>query len=100
MADDVTMCPGGACPRREGCYRYRALASARQDWLVTPPFDPVTGTCSLYWDLDAMRPTDEAVRFRAYLTWQREGCPEGRADAHWAEARAALDAAFAARLRG
>jgi hypothetical protein len=26
---------------------------------------------------------EERVRRRAYRLWQEEGCPEGRADAHW-----------------
>jgi hypothetical protein len=30
---------------------------------------------------------DERVRQRAYRLWVEEGCPEGRADAHWDKAR-------------
>jgi hypothetical protein len=30
---------------------------------------------------------EERVRLRAYRLWQEEGCPEGRADVHWDEAR-------------
>ncbi len=30
---------------------------------------------------------EERVRARAYRLWQEEGCPEGRADAHWELAR-------------
>jgi hypothetical protein len=30
---------------------------------------------------------EERVRKRAYRLWQEEGCPEGRADAHWDKAR-------------
>ncbi|SRR6266508_3995970 len=26
---------------------------------------------------------EERIRRRAYLLWQAEGCPEGRAQAHW-----------------
>jgi Protein of unknown function (DUF2934) len=29
------------------------------------------------------RDLDQVVRERAYLLWQQEGCPEGRADEHW-----------------
>jgi len=98
VAHDIALCPGGACPLREGCYRFRAAPDARQDWLTTPPYDPATGACSLFWDLRPIAPSDDDVRFHAYLLWQREGRPEGRADEHWAAARAALDAAFLARL--
>ncbi|HLY57995.1 MAG TPA: DUF2934 domain-containing protein [Stellaceae bacterium] len=27
------------------------------------------------------------IRHRARQHWAREGCPEGRADAHWAQAK-------------
>jgi Protein of unknown function (DUF2934) len=30
---------------------------------------------------------EERVRKRAYRLWQDEGCPEGRAEAHWHLAR-------------
>jgi Protein of unknown function (DUF2934) len=30
---------------------------------------------------------EERVRERAHRLWQQEGCPEGRADAHWEMAR-------------
>jgi hypothetical protein len=30
---------------------------------------------------------EERVRKRAYRLWQEEGCPEGRATAHWDMAR-------------
>jgi hypothetical protein len=30
---------------------------------------------------------EERVRKRAYRMWEQEGCPEGRAEAHWEMAR-------------
>jgi Protein of unknown function (DUF2934) len=49
-----------------------------------------------------MEATDPAwwdeVRARAYALWEREGRPEGRAEAHWAEAEAELLAEGAAGL--
>ena len=38
------------------------------------------------------RPTDEAIRVRAYEIYVAEGCPEGRSAAHWAVAVAELTA--------
>jgi hypothetical protein len=32
------------------------------------------------------RNREQAIRARAYLIWQREGRPEGRADDHWCRA--------------
>ena len=32
------------------------------------------------WDVE------RRTRDRAYLLWQQEGCPDGRADAHWRRA--------------
>ena len=29
---------------------------------------------------------EKAVRERAYFIWQREGCPEGKAQDHWTQA--------------
>jgi hypothetical protein len=29
---------------------------------------------------------EDAIRVRAYLIWEREGCPEGRAHDHWLSA--------------
>ncbi|TMJ25134.1 MAG: DUF2934 domain-containing protein [Alphaproteobacteria bacterium] len=34
-----------------------------------------------------MEDFEERVRARAYRLWQEEGCPQGRADAHWELAR-------------
>ena len=32
------------------------------------------------------RDSEQAIRERAYLIWEREGRPEGRADDHWRHA--------------
>jgi Protein of unknown function (DUF2934) len=47
---------------------------------------------------DTMAEAEERVRERAYFLWEREGCPEGRADEHWRRA-VELEAAEAT-LRG
>lgn len=33
---------------------------------------------------------DHLIRTRAHHIWEREGCPDGRADEHWQMARAEL----------
>ncbi len=45
---DVTMCPGGACPLRQRCFRYRAVPDARQEWFGAVPFDEEAATCALF----------------------------------------------------
>jgi hypothetical protein len=45
---------------------------------------------------DTMADFEGRVRERAYLLWEREGRPEGRADEHWRRAAAELEAADAA----
>lgn len=44
--------------------------------------------------------SEDVIRARAYHIWQREGCPDGRADDHWQMARSELameaDAGYAA----
>jgi len=34
--------------------------------------------------------TEDEIRELAYQLWQEDGCPEGRAEEHWAKARALL----------
>lgn len=99
MPADVTLCPGGTCPLREGCFRFRAQPEARQDWFGHPPYDASLQRCEHLWSLAAMAPTDAAIRVRAYHLWERDGRPDGRADAHWNTARAELEAAITAQLR-
>ena len=44
---------------------------------------------------------EERIRERAYHIWKEEGCPEGRAEEHWEQARRALstDGSQAQRVR-
>jgi Protein of unknown function (DUF2934) len=35
---------------------------------------------------------DQKIRERAFEIWQSEGCPDGRADHHWAQAEAEISA--------
>lgn len=37
-------------------------------------------------------PKDERIRAIAYALWEEEGCPEGRAEAHWLRAEALVEA--------
>lgn len=99
MPADITLCPGGDCPLREGCFRFRAQPDARQDWFGSAPYDAVTGRCEQLWSLAAMVPDESAIRYRAYMLWDREGRRDGRADDDWHRARAELEAAFVATLR-
>ncbi|MBU6297295.1 MAG: DUF2934 domain-containing protein [Alphaproteobacteria bacterium] len=44
-------------------------------------------------------PSDEEIRVRSYLIWEREGCPEGKSAEHWLRAKAELEAEFEAKWR-
>ena len=35
---DISMCIGGDCPRKNDCYRYRAIPNSYQTYFVNPPF--------------------------------------------------------------
>ena len=95
---DVMMCPGGACPLRQRCYRYRAVPRG-QDCFGAAPYDLEAGACDLFWDVARLAPTDDAIRTRAYYLWLAAGRPDGAAVAHWCAARAELLAAAARALR-
>lgn len=36
--------------------------------------------------------SEEAIRQRSYEMWEREGCPDGKAEEHWFRARVELEA--------
>jgi hypothetical protein len=39
-------------------------------------------------------PSEDEIRVRSYLIWEREGRPEGKSEEHWLQAKAELDAEF------
>lgn len=41
---------------------------------------------------DTDHPSDEHVRIRAYMIWEREGRPDGHALAHWIKAKEEIEA--------
>jgi hypothetical protein len=41
-------------------------------------------------------PSEEEIRNRSYLIWEREGRPEGKSEEHWLRAKTELDAEFEA----
>ncbi len=88
MNSDLTRCAGTGCPRRNECLRARLAPVARFDHFTRTPWDALRGVCEHHVPLPVV--DDEAVRTRAYHRWLAEGRPEGRADAHWHDARAEL----------
>lgn len=97
MSIDLTLCTGEGCPLRESCYRYRVIAYGRRDTFGSAPYDAAAATCAHLLALPTIGEDD--VRMRAYVTWDAEGRPEGRADEHWLRAESDLHAELAARLR-
>jgi hypothetical protein len=46
---DITMCPGGSCPMKENCYRFKAQPSEfRQAWFTNPPWKEGTDIVDFY----------------------------------------------------
>ncbi|HEY0281106.1 MAG TPA: DUF2934 domain-containing protein [Rhizomicrobium sp.] len=41
-------------------------------------------------------PSEDEIRIRSYLIWEREGRPEGKAAEHWLQAKAELETEFEA----
>jgi len=44
-------------------------------------------------------PSEDEIRTRSYLIWEREGRPEGKSEEHWQRAKAELEAEFEAQWR-
>ena len=62
------------------------MASApRNGWAGQPFGLPIDVKVTTMHDLD------QAIREAAYFIWEREGCPNGRADEHWCRDAAEID---------
>ena len=51
---DVTLCPGGNCPMKETCYRYKAKPNDPwQSYFTKLPLKIIEGKveCEFYWEL-------------------------------------------------
>ncbi len=92
-------CPGGSCPLKADCLRYRRVVHGRRSIFGAAPYDATTGTCAHFAPIDAARPTDDQIRERAYHLWLSSGRPDGHADANWSQARSELEASFLGELR-
>lgn len=90
MLYDQTHCPGGECPSRIQCVRYRAKIYGRTDFFGSPPFDRRTSACDHLMPLASLTPSVDAIRTRAYHLWLAEGSPEGRAIDLWLHAEREL----------
>ena len=55
---DISMCPGGDCPHKEDCYRYKAKASSSQSFTDFNA-ERVTGNCSSFMRLWKRKRVDE-----------------------------------------
>ncbi|MGC9953084.1 MAG: DUF2934 domain-containing protein [Rhizomicrobium sp.] len=44
-------------------------------------------------------PSEDEIRIRSYLIWERDGRPEGKSEEHWLRAKAELEAEFEADWR-
>jgi hypothetical protein len=44
---DISMCPGGECPLKENCLRYKSKPGMLQTYFLTPPF--VKDSCDYFY---------------------------------------------------
>lgn len=79
-------CPGDRCPLRSECYRHTQPSPGR-DRFASAPYDATAGTCAWF---EPNQPSEALVREAAYYIWQRDGCPDNRAQEHWDEAYLSL----------
>lgn len=91
---DQTHCPGGDCPLRHDCLRYRWQVYGRTDFFGRAPFDHGTQSCEHHLSLRARAPSEEAIRTSAYHHWLAAGRPEGRAEEFWFAAESSLREQF------
>lgn len=51
---DITKCDGHECPRKEECYRYKALPTVGgwQAFFVASPLNPETKECEMFYELE------------------------------------------------
>jgi len=55
---DITMCPGGDCPLKETCYRYKAEPSEYlQSYFMEAPYKEED--CSHYWEVEVNKKHDK-----------------------------------------
>jgi hypothetical protein len=87
MNDDLTLCAGVGCPLRDSCLRARRTPLGRSIAFGSSPWDATTCACEHHVALPTLEPARDTIATRAYHRWLREGRPEGRAQAHWREAR-------------
>jgi len=45
------------------------------------------------------RPSEDEIRVRSYLIWEREGCPLGKSEEYWQRAKTELETELEAELR-
>jgi hypothetical protein len=49
---DITLCPGGPCPRKENCLRFKTKTGNMQSWFVEAPLDENDMTCIYFIPVD------------------------------------------------
>lgn len=47
---DITMCPGHDCPKRNACYRFRAIPELDQYYFLELPLKD--GNCEEFWGIE------------------------------------------------
>lgn len=49
---DISKCTGKKCPKKDSCYRFKAVSNPHwQSYLMVPPIDD-KGNCNMYWKMD------------------------------------------------
>lgn len=87
MPNDITHCCGQDCPLQDTCLRCTGVVFGRQDFFTHLLYDVVANHCDYYWD---DRPTEEKISQLAYQFWVNSGYQQGKALAHWLQARTQL----------
>jgi hypothetical protein len=87
MPYDITRCCGQDCSLQETCLRCTAFVYGRQDFFTHLPYNFASSDCDYYLD---DRPTEEAIRQRAYQLWEKNACQQNNDVANWLDAQKQL----------
>eukprot|EP01098_Paradermamoeba_levis_P003111 TRINITY_DN144_c0_g1_i1.p1 TRINITY_DN144_c0_g1~~TRINITY_DN144_c0_g1_i1.p1 ORF type:complete len:100 (+),score=19.95 TRINITY_DN144_c0_g1_i1:102-401(+) len=95
---ELTACPGGDCPLKQDCLRYRAVRYGRYNSWGSIPYDQQKKSCEHFVSINKLKPTEESIRQRAYMIYLNNGKIEGRDKENYFQAEKELNEQWKSKL--